>query len=60
MEHLHFGNMSGSCLDHAWPSISFRPARALQFRGLSQHGLKYMSTDSPVFGAIFGPFWDYI
>jgi len=33
----------GLCLDHVWPSCTLKPAIALKFLKLSQHGLRPIS-----------------
>ena len=52
--------MFGPCSDHVWPSLISRPATALKFSKLSQHGLRPMFTECLLFGAISGPCLDHV
>ena len=52
--------MFGPCWDHVLPSSATRPARALKFSRLSQHGLSPMSMVCQLFGAMSWPCVDYV
>ena len=53
-----------SAMADIWPNFTSRPARALKFSRLSQHGIKPMSMECLLFGghsrAMFGPYSDHI
>ena len=40
--------------------VCSRPARALKFSGLSQHGLKGLSIECLIFGTMSGPYLDHV
>ena len=56
----HVRAMFGPCWDHVLPSSATRPARALKFSRLSQHGLSPMSMVCQLFGAMLWPCVDYV
>ena len=48
--------MQGPCLDPVLPSFRSRPAKALEFSRLSQHGITCMTMEYLPFETMFGPF----
>ena len=46
--------------EDAWPSLTSRPARALKFSRLSQHGLRPMAAECPLIRTISGPCFDHV
>ena len=43
-----------------WPRFISRPARALEFSGLSQHDIRTMSMDYLFLGTMSEPCWDHV
>ena len=54
----HARAMFGTCKDHVGPIFTSRSDKALKFPRLSQHGLRNMSMECPLFGTMPGPCLD--